>query len=487
MTPPPDRPVSAPIASVDSAWLRMDEPTNQMVVTGILIFETPVAFSDIRRILDEKLLRFPRFSQRVADGDAAVGTPTWETDPEFSLDRHIEQVTLPPPADAAALQAFVGGLMNRPFEHVRPLWRAWFVPDYLGGSALVMRVHHAIGDGLALIYVLLTMADPPAGAAVAPGPTNGDLDEQEGFWAAVGAAMNGAANLVWRLPASAVRQVGQLLTRPSRLVSAGATFGAGVGALGRLVAMESDPDTVLRGPLGTEKRVVWSEPIPVATLKRIGRVTGATLNDVLMAIVSGAVRRYLLTRGPVPETMNVRGVIPVNLRPLEESHRLGNEFGLVFLSLPIGIDEPLDRLFEVRRRMVALKQSPEAYVVFQLLRAIGAAPRQIFDLAVNVFSRKATAVVTNVIGPRERIRFAGRELRQVMFFVPSAGRLGLGVSVISYAGSVWLGLQADTGLLPDPSHLLDACHAELAALDALERQTHAPTPADGRPHVVPSS
>lgn len=485
MTPPPDQTVRTPVASVDSAWLRMDEPTNQMVVTGILAFDTPVGFDDIRRILDEKLLRFPRFSQRILD-DAAVGTPAWASDPEFSLDRHVEEVELPAPADAAALQRFVSGLMNQPFDHARPLWRAWFVADYEGGSALIMRVHHAIGDGLALTYVLLTMADSPAHAAGPPPPTNGDLDEQEGFWAAVGAAMSGAASLVWRLPAAVLRQVGQTLLKPSRAAEAGMNLGAGIGALGRLIAMDPDPDTVLRGPLGTEKRVVWSEAIPVATLKRIGRVTGATLNDVLMAIVSGAVRRYLLTRGPVPATMNVRGVIPVNLRPIEESHRLGNEFGLVFLSLPIGIDEPLDRLFEVRRRMLALKQSPEAYVVFQLLRAIGAAPRQIFELVVNIFSRKASAVVTNVIGPRERIRFAGRELRQVMFFVPSAGRLGLGVSVISYAGSVWLGLQADTGLLPDPSRLLDACHAEMEALESLERDTHAPGAADGRPHAVRS-
>lgn len=478
MTPPPDRPVRNPVASVDSAWLRMDEPTNQMVVTGILMFDAPLSVHDIRRILD-KLLRLPRFTQRIVDDDAAVGTPTWDTDPDFSLEHHLEVVTLPTPADAAGLQTFVSGLMNQAFDHARPLWRAFFVPRYQGGSALVLRIHHAIGDGLALMYVLLTMADSPGDAAAGP-PTNGDLDEQEGFWTAVGSAMIGAVSLVWRLPATVLRQVGQTLLNPSRAAEAGANLGAGLGALGRLIALEPDPDTVLRGPLGTEKRVVWSEPIPVSTLKRIGRVTGATLNDVLMAIVSGAVRRYLLGHGPVPATMNVRGIIPVNLRPVEESHKLGNEFGLVFLSLPIGIEEPLDRLFEVRRRMVALKQSPEAYVVFQLLRAMGAVPRQIFELVVNIFSRKATAVVTNVIGPRERIRFAGVNLAQVMFFVPSAGRLGLGVSVISYAGNVWLGIQADTGLLADPSRLLEACRAEMQALESLEREAQASDPAEAR-------
>jgi len=219
--------------------------------------------------------------------------------------------------------------------------------------------------------------------------------------------------------------------------------------------------------------VAWSAAVPVATLKQIGRATGSTINDVLMASLAGALRRYLLGRGSeVPADLDVRGVVPVNLRAPEDAHQLGNRFGLVFLALPLGIDDPLDRIFEVRRRMAALKQSPEALVAFQILRTLGLVPRQLFDVAVTLFGMKATAVVTNVVGPRVPIRFIGREMRQAMFWVPSAGRLGLGVSLLSYAGRVWLGVQADAGLVPDPDTLMTGFADEIQSLLDLERAVH---------------
>ena len=208
-------------------------------------------------------------------------------------------------------------------------------------------------------------------------------------------------------------------------------------------------------------------------MKRIGKATGATINDVLMASLAGALRRYLLTRdGRVPADLNIRGVVPVNLRPIEEAYHLGNQFGLVFLALPLGIDDPLERVFEVRRRMTAIKRSPEAVVAFQILRVLGLAPKQLFDLAVNLFGMKATAVVTNVIGPRTPIRFAGVPMRQAMFWVPCAGHLGLGVSLLSYAQNVWLGVQTDAGLVPDPDTLMQGFYDEIEELSRLERAAH---------------
>jgi WS/DGAT/MGAT family acyltransferase len=232
--------------------------------------------------------------------------------------------------------------------------------------------------------------------------------------------------------------------------------------------MDADPTTPLKGPLVVEKRVAWSSPMAVADVKRIGRVTGATINDVLVSAVAGGLRRYLLARGAdLGADVSLRVVVPVNLRPLEEAHHLGNQFGLVFVSLPLGGQEPLDRLFEVRARMSAVKRSPEAPLTFQILRAIGTAPRPVFDFVVNLFGRKATAVMTNVIGPRETIRLAGARMRQAMFWVPCAGRLGLGVSVLSYAGNVWVGVATDAQAVPQPRELVDGIQAEMAALHEL--------------------
>ncbi len=375
---------------------------------------------------------------------------------------------LAPPADEAALQAFVASLMCRPFEHDRPLWHFYFVPRYGEGSALVGRIHHAIGDGLALIHVILSMSDH-ASARTTPRPRPAPIDNgaEADPWETVASRVRALVDQTLSLPAAALREAGQWLANPMRLLETTGQMAAGTGALTRLLVMPPDPATRFKGPLTRRKRVVWSRPIPVAVLKRVGKLTGSTINDVLMAGLAGALRRYLLERGDaVPEALDVRGVIPVNLRAIEDAHLLGNQFGLVFMALPIGLDEPLDRVFEVRRRMNALKSSPEAFVAFQILRAIGAAPRQIFELVVNLFSSKATAVVTNVMGPREPISFAGVQMKQAMFWVPCAGRLGLGVSLLSYAGDVWLGIYTDESIVADPDRLLEGFYE---AIDELQR------------------
>jgi WS/DGAT/MGAT family acyltransferase len=460
----------APLADVDSAWLRMDDETNLMVVTGVMVYDAPVAFEAVREIVVSRLLKFPRFRQRVVD-DVVVGTAHWEHDQWFSLDYHLVQATFPENGTEEALQRFVSELMSQPLDPRRPLWQFHFIPSFQGGSALVTRIHHCIGDGLALIYVMLSMADEgPGGPAYAH---DEDAAEHEDAWTTVAHVIGDAFSTVAHVPANVLREVNEYINHPGRLQEHASALGAGAGALGKLLLMPSDPPTRFKGPLVAEKRVAWSRPVPIATLKRVGRATGSTINDVLMACLTGALRRYLLSRdGAVDGGLNVRGVVPVNLRRLEDAHQLGNHFGLVFLALPLGIDDPLDRIFEVRKRMNAIKRSPEAYLAFQILRALGLAPKQIFDLVVTLFGMKATAVVTNVIGPRRPISFAGTPMRQAMFWVPCAGHLGLGVSLLSYAEQVWLGVQTDAGLVPDPDVLLEAFSEEVAALVALERAAH---------------
>lgn len=455
---------SVPMAHVDSAWLRMDDPTNLMVVTGLLVLDQPVPLARIRALVEQRLLRFPRFRQKVVGADVPLGTPVWSDDEAFDLAHHVQEVELPAPSDELALQALVSTLMSRPLPLDRPLWQFHLVPHYRGGSALIGRVHHCIGDGLALIYVMLAMSD---GGPQPPGPTEGS-PEDNGGWDAVVGTIAATASQAVTLPVALLRQVAHVASSPERVLQATGQAAAGVGALGKLLLMEPDPPTVLKGPLVAAKRAVWSGPLRLAEVKRIGRVTGATINDVLVAAVSGALGRYLASRGRAPAAdLSIRAVVPVNLRPIEDAHRLGNEFGLVFLSLPVGIEDPLERVFEVRRRMTAIKRSPEAYLTFQILRTIGAAPRQIFDLVVELFGRKATVVMTNVVGPRERLALSGVPLRQAMFWVPCAGRLGLGISVLSYAGEVWLGLNADAHVIPDPRAILDGFDAEIRALSAL--------------------
>lgn len=168
--------------------------------------------------------------------------------------------------------------------------------------------------------------------------------------------------------------------------------------------------------------------------------------------------------GEPPRDLSFRCAMPVNLRPLEEMAELGNRFGLIFLSLPVGIADPLARLAELQRRASALKRSAEPLVVFSLLRAMGVLPQFVHTAMVKIFASKATAVFTNVPGPRAPLYLAGRKIRELYFWVPQAGRLGLGVSIFSYAGHVRMGVVTDAGLVPDPERIIDGFRAELDAL-----------------------
>ncbi|MBL8142420.1 MAG: wax ester/triacylglycerol synthase family O-acyltransferase [Acidobacteria bacterium] len=466
--PAPDvapAPPRVALASVDNAWLRMDDPTNLMVVTGVLMFDDRLSMRQLHDLVRSRLLRVPRFTQCVVED--ALGA-TWVPAPEFSLDDHLVSATLPAGDDhQAALQAFCAELMTRPFDPGKPRWQFHLVEHYGHGSALVLRVHHCIGDGLALIYVLLSMSDDGPTPPRVERPDDA-TDEPVSGWAALGRTLGTAAAAVVQVPVALVRGVAAAVSDPSRLVDAGALVASGAGALSKLLLMGPDPPSPFKGPLVVDKRVAWSSAFDVAVFKQIGTVTGCTINDVLMAALAGALRRYLLDlQREVPSTFAIRGVVPVNLRAFEKAHELGNQFGLVFLELPLGLDEPLDRLFAVRARMQAIKRSPEAMLVYQLLRFAGTAPRTIFDGLIDLFSTKATTVVTNVMGPRERITFAGARMSQGMFWVPSAGRLGMGVSLLSYAGQVWLGLQTDAELVPAPARLLEHFSEEVDALVAL--------------------
>jgi diacylglycerol O-acyltransferase len=232
----------------------------------------------------------------------------------------------------------------------------------------------------------------------------------------------------------------------------------------RLLTLPQDPPSPFKGELGETKRVAWSRPVPAARLREISHGTGSTVNDVVMTVVAGTLRRYMESWGQPPE--DLRAVVPVNLRPLHEPlpRELGNRFGLVFLPLPLGVEEPVARLWELKRRMDRLKRSPEAAVTFGMLAAAGMVPTAVERVAVEVMRKKASLVLTNVPGPKRPVFLAGTRLAGVMFWVPVAGGHGLGLSILSYAGHVTLGVAADAGLVPEPRELIEDFEEELESL-----------------------
>jgi diacylglycerol O-acyltransferase len=243
--------------------------------------------------------------------------------------------------------------------------------------------------------------------------------------------------------------------------------GSGVAAeLTWLLTMPMDSPTRLKGELSGEKRVAWSEPLRLSDVKAISHALGCSVNDVLLASVASALRAYLASKGDSTEGVEVRGLIPVNLRPAasQPDETLGNNFGVVALSLPVGETDAFARVREVGRRMTELKTGLEAKVTLGLFAGLGHAPRLVQERLFDLLLSRASAVMTNVPGPQSELRLAGAPIRQVIFWVPQSGNIGMGVSILTYNGHVQFGLITDAARVPDPEQIVGRFNAEFERL-----------------------
>lgn len=436
-----------PMSRVDHAWLRMERPTNLMMITGVMMFETPVNIVKLKKVLSERFLAYPRFRQKVVE--TSTGT-FWQNDADFDLDYHVRLSALPGKADKAALERFVSQMASTPLDKSKPLWQFHLVEKYDGGSALITRIHHCYADGIALVQVMLSMTDSEARPSKREPLSKTWLKED-------GKAVKERMGMIDRYMKLGERLLGKSMDfyRDPTLANVVAKEGGEIAReLAVALSLSDDPDTVLRGKLGVSKRVAWAPTLPLEDVKAISRVFDATVNDVLMASMAGALRSYMVERGERIDGVTIRATVPVNLRPLEHAKKLGNHFGLVFLDLPIGEIHPVQRLLRVVESMKQLKQSRQAVVVYGLLAALGMAPPMLQNLAFEIFSRKATTVATNVPGPQMPLYLAGEKIKEQMFWVPQTGSIGMGVSILSYNGNVHFGLIADAKLMPDPDAVI---------------------------------
>ena len=452
-----------PMASVDRAWLMMDDPTNQMVINGFWIFEELLQYEQVLAVLEERLLIHERFRQRVVEHRGALRPRAyWEIDPEFDLRAHVGRIVLPSPGDKKTLNDTVARLLIDPLDLNRPLWAFTLIEGYEGGSVFFGRIHHCIGDGAALVNVLLSLADESAqGARRAPAGLPQERNPLRPLTRA--AARPGAA--VLQAGRKGVRQPTNLLSLAAR---GGQLAGKIVAVLAKLALMTTDDKTAFKGAVGVGKAVAWSRGIPLDDVKFVKNTMGATVNDVLVAAVAGALRRYVEARGDDPEGKTIRAMVPVDIRGPQDT-KLTNRFALVYLSLPIGIADPIDRLMETKRHMDAIKRSPEALVTYQAIASLGVVSDKIARSIRGYYADKVSVVLTNVPGPSQKLYFAGKLLDTIVFWVPQSGSIGVGISIFSYGGQVNIGLITDRGLAPDPDTIIAAFQAEFDNLLRLAR------------------
>ncbi len=466
------------LPSADAAWLHMDRPTNLMVINSAMLFDERLSEERLRGVIRKRLVEpYPRFRGRVLESRLPLRGPSFETDPHFDLDRHLHHLGLPEPGDEAALRELLGDLIATPLDRTKPLWDIYLIDRPGGGCALLVRMHHCIADGVALARVMLSLTDaaPEGDGLLAPRARRAGA-RRGGVTGAVGGAIGASVTAVAAPAIAATQRVAsgmahegmELLAHPGHARELVDRAAADAQTWAKLLFTPADADTALRGELGVARRVAWTKQLDLAHVKATAHALGATVNDVLLASVSAALRRHLLDSGEVPR--EIRAFVPFNLRPPEEPipRELGNHFGLVVLTLPVDVAGRRARLEELRHRMDAIKHSPEGPISYAMLEAIGLTPQQVESRIVDIFTAKVSAVMTNVPGPREVVYLAGTPVRAVLVWAPTSGSVGMSVSIFSYREEVTIGLLVHASLVPDPQAIMRHTEQEFAALARLK-------------------
>jgi WS/DGAT/MGAT family acyltransferase len=425
------------ISANDAIWLQ-DSDTNLMVINAVIITDR-LTVATLRRTFQKRVFggpdpaRFQRLRCRIINRG---GVSYWEEDPTFDIARHIVPAQGKKLNSLKEVQAYVGRMANRKLDLRHPGWEIKVIERFEdGASAILVRIHHCIGDGMALVSLMFALMDEtwdrPDGLAKGSLPPAGGLNPFQLLQRAVAVSLSAPSVLLRRL----------------------AWF----------------PDSShLHGPiLSGRKRVAWTEPLDLQVVKQVKDLIGATVNDVLMATVSGAFSSYLARKG-VAAPARFLVSMPVNVRHPGTPLRCENKFAAVPLELPASTDPTSHRILAVKERLDQLKQSTTPLVVYGLQQALLAfLPEVVSRGLIDFLANKCTAVVTNVAGPTHDVSLEGRKVRSILFWVPQRAQIGIGISILSFAGKVQIGVIADKALLPDPAHLVAAFEAEFDDLKRL--------------------
>ncbi|MCH8566870.1 MAG: wax ester/triacylglycerol synthase family O-acyltransferase [Balneolales bacterium] len=422
----------------DAAWLRMEQDTNQMVITGLFTLEPAPDWETLQNLIRSRLLIYPPFVCKVTGRNQI---PVWQSYSEFNLDQHLIRVYSDKTPGFVGLQKYVSELMSRPLDFNIPLWELHLIcedPDsdneVYRKATLVAKFHHCIADGIGLVRILLSLATvSPGGAYFEPEKEysprrRNDWNDANGAQKTGGTLRQGFENVV---------KIGR--------------------ALSKLLWMPKDNPGSFKGVLEVNKQAAWSDRYPLELVKKLSIKYRATINDILLWVACSALRSYLEEGGKTQATEQpptLRVSVPVNLRSNGDLNRTGNRFGLIFLNLPVGEEDKMLRLRTIQQEMNQIKQSGEAVVVYGVLSLLGRMPLFLEKWVIKFLSKKCTAVFTNVPGPRRQLFIAGSALTDIMFWVPKSGNLGLGISIISYDNAVRIGVASDSGLMKDPDRLV---------------------------------
>jgi len=456
----PDR-----LTGLDSSFLHLERDSAHMHVAGCMVFMgSAPSYDELVAQIVSRLHLVPRYRQRLAFVPLGQGRPVWVDDPHFNVRFHVRHTALPQPGGEDQLKQLTGRVFSQALDRSRPLWEIWLVEGLSGDRfALLSKTHHALVDGVSGVDIATVLFDTsPEPAPVAPPehewvprplPTDAQL--------LADALLERAT-----VPGEIARGVRAALRGPRSVASRLGAAAGGVGAMAR-AGLAAAPSSPLNVRIGPHRRFSWVRA-DLSEFKAVKNALGGTVNDVVLAVVAGALGRYLRMHGETTEDTVLKAMVPISIRADVERGALGNRVAAMWAPLPIGITDPVQRLLTISRDMDDVKQSGQAVGAQVLTELAGFAPPTILAQAARLQARQRmfNLVVTNVPGPQFPLYMLGRELESMFPMVPLAGNQALGIAIMSYNGALDFGLNADYDALGDVEALADELRASIEEIVA---------------------
>jgi diacylglycerol O-acyltransferase / wax synthase len=451
------------LTAVDASFLAQEGPTAHMHVGAVMIFDAPPPnYDELADHIRSRLHLVPRFRQKLAFPPLETGRPLWVDDPNFNLEYHVRDTALPAPGSEKQLRALAARVHSQALDRSKPLWEMWLVHGLDGGRfALLTKTHHALVDGVSGVDLATVLFDLQ--------PTPAEIEHSDTPWrardtpSAIDMAARGVRGLIG-LPFDAASRAIGAAAHPGDAV---ADTREALEGLGEIVwaGLNPAPESPMNVEIGPHRRFVWVRH-ELADFKRIKNAFGGTVNDVVLAVVAGALQRWLRSRGVRTEGLELRALVPVSIRARDEHHKLGNRLAVMRAPLPVYVEDPIARLRVVRTAMDGLKESKQAVGAEVLTGMQALAPPTILAQAsrLNFSTRLFNLLVTNVPGPQCPLYLLGRKLQDLfpVAFLPK--RHALAVAIMSYDGGMDFGLLGDYDAMPDLEQLAEMFDASLAEL-----------------------
>jgi diacylglycerol O-acyltransferase / wax synthase len=456
------------MSAQDASFLHVESDSSPMHVGGVSIFEgPPPRGADVKAIVESKLAFVPRYRQVVRFVPLSLARPVWVDDPHFNLGYHLRRTALPDPGGDGELRSLVGRVMSQNLDRAKPLWELWVVEGLEQGRwALLSKVHHCMVDGVAgtdLMTVLLDKErdpDRPPAAGWVPGPHPGAVR------LVAGAIVERTTN-----PFAAAEQLVGGLRSPRRL--AGVLADTSRGIVGFAGAAGIPSGSSLNGPLGPHRRWGWARG-RLSDVQLVRRALGGTVNDVVLAAIGEGFRELLRSRGESTDRV-LRTLVPVSVRRAEERGSYNNRVSAIFAELPIGIEDPAERLRSISAQMANLKESKQAVAGEVLTSLSGFAPPMLLALGARLASkvpqRSLNTGTTNVPGPQFPLYLAGKRMLESFPYIPLFASVRVAVAIFSYNGALSFGISGDYDTAPDIDVLCAGIEHGLAQLGAVAAGT----------------